>query len=65
LRHRALFVGFAPADHPEIAIAVAVEGGGYGGAAAAPIARKVFDAWLSGASGTDAGNGHGDAQVHP
>lgn len=65
LRHRALFVGFAPADYPEIAIAVAVEGGGYGGAAAAPIARKVFDAWLSGASGTDAGNGHGDAQVHP
>ncbi len=48
LRHRSLFVGFAPADHPVIAIAVAVEGGGYGGSAAAPIARKVFDAWLLG-----------------
>ncbi len=48
LRHRALFIGFAPAENPEIAIAVAVEGGGYGGAAAAPIARKVFDAWLLG-----------------
>ncbi|WP_305804249.1 penicillin-binding protein 2 [Stenotrophomonas sp. YIM B06876] len=48
LRHRALFVGFAPADNPVIAIAVAVEGGGYGGSAAAPIARKVFDAWLLG-----------------
>ena len=48
LRHRALFVGFAPAQHPEIAIAIAVEGGGYGGSAAAPIARKVFDAWLIG-----------------
>ncbi len=48
LRHRALFVGFAPAEDPVIAIAVAVEGGGYGGSAAAPIARKVFDAWLLG-----------------
>jgi len=46
LRHRALFIGFAPADDPHIAIAVAVEGGGYGGTSAAPIARKVFDAWL-------------------
>lgn len=51
LRHRALFVGFAPVDDPQIAIAVAVEGGGYGGRAAAPIARKVFDAWLEGAEG--------------
>jgi len=49
LRHRALFIGFAPAEAPEIAIAIAVEGGGYGGSAAAPIARKVFDAWLLGA----------------
>ncbi len=48
LRHRALFVGFAPADNPVIAVAIAVEGGGYGGSAAAPIARKVFDAWLLG-----------------
>lgn len=48
LRHRSLFVGFAPADNPVIAVAIAVEGGGYGGSAAAPIARKVFDAWLLG-----------------
>jgi len=48
LRHRALFIGFAPAEEPRIAIAIAVEGGGYGGSAAAPIARKVFDAWLLG-----------------
>ncbi|WP_425603878.1 penicillin-binding protein 2 [Stenotrophomonas mori] len=54
LRHRALFIGFAPADEPRIAIAVAVEGGGYGGAAAAPIARKVFDAWLLGVTPGDA-----------
>lgn len=48
LRHRALFVGFAPVENPTIALAVAVEGGGYGGTTAAPIARKIFDAWLLG-----------------
>lgn len=48
LRHRALFIGFAPAEDPQIAVAVAVEGGGYGGSTAAPIARKIFDAWLLG-----------------
>jgi penicillin-binding protein 2 len=48
LRHRSLFVGFAPAENPVIAVAIAVEGGGYGGSAAAPIARKLFDAWLLG-----------------
>jgi penicillin-binding protein 2 len=48
LRHRALFVGYAPADDPQIAVAVAVEGGGYGGSTAAPIARAIFDAWLLG-----------------
>ncbi|KAF1712023.1 penicillin-binding protein 2 [Pseudoxanthomonas kalamensis DSM 18571] len=45
-RHRSLYIGYAPAENPTIAVAVAVEGGGYGAAAAAPIARKVFDAWL-------------------
>ncbi|GAB6197280.1 penicillin-binding protein 2 [Lysobacter xanthus] len=48
LRHQALFVGYAPADNPRIAIAVSVEHGGYGASSAAPIARKVFDAWLIG-----------------
>jgi len=48
LRHRALFVGYAPADDPQIVVAVAVEGGGYGGSTAAPIARAIFDAWLLG-----------------
>lgn len=48
LRHQALFVGYAPADNPTIAVAVVVEHGGFGGTAAAPIARKVFDAWLLG-----------------
>jgi penicillin-binding protein 2 len=48
LRHRSLFVGFAPADNPTIAIAIAVEGGGYGGSTAGPMARKIFDAYLLG-----------------
>ena len=48
LRHTALFVGYAPAEEPQIAVAVMVEHGGYGGSAAAPIARQVFDAWLLG-----------------
>lgn len=48
LRHRALFVGYAPAEDPTIAIAVVVEGGGYGASTAAPIARKILDAWLLG-----------------
>ncbi|MDQ3495391.1 MAG: penicillin-binding transpeptidase domain-containing protein, partial [Pseudomonadota bacterium] len=48
LRHQALFVGYAPAEDPTIAVAVVVEHGGYGGTTAAPIARKIFDAWLLG-----------------
>ncbi|TKS53274.1 penicillin-binding protein 2 [Luteimonas yindakuii] len=53
LRHQALFVGYAPAEHPTIALAVVVEHGGYGGATAAPIARRIFDAWVL-RQGTDA-----------
>ena len=48
LRHQALFLGYAPADNPTIAVAVIVEHGGYGGVTAAPIARRIFDAWLVG-----------------
>ena len=49
-RHRdhALFVGFAPVDDPQIAVAVMVENGESGGRVAAPIARELFDAWLLG-----------------
>jgi penicillin-binding protein 2 len=46
LRDHALFIAFAPADVPKLAIAVLVENGGFGSAAAAPIARAVFDAYL-------------------
>ena len=46
-RHRdhGLFVGFAPADKPQIALAVVVRMA-EGSKAAAPVARKIFDAWL-------------------
>lgn len=46
LRDHALFIGFAPVEDPQIAIAVIVENGGSGGAVAAPIARKVMDQYL-------------------
>ena len=49
-RHRdhALFIAYAPAENPKIAIAVLVENGGHGGSTAAPIARAVFDYYLLG-----------------
>lgn len=49
-RHRdhALFVAFAPAEAPRIALAVLVENGGHGGSTAAPIARAVLDYYLLG-----------------
>ena len=46
LRDHALFIAFAPADHPRIAVAVVVEHGGGGSSKAAPVARAVMDAWL-------------------
>ena len=49
-RHRdhSLFMAFAPADSPRLALAIIVENGGFGAQAAAPIARKVFDYYLLG-----------------
>ncbi|HSH97980.1 MAG: penicillin-binding protein 2 [Methylophilaceae bacterium] len=49
-RHRdhALFIAYAPADDPTIAIAVIVENGGHGGSVAAPIARRAMDYYLLG-----------------
>ncbi|MBU6501879.1 MAG: penicillin-binding protein 2 [Burkholderiales bacterium] len=46
LRDNALFTAFAPADHPQIVLAIVVENGGFGAESAAPIARRVFDYWL-------------------
>lgn len=42
----AWFAGFAPVEQPKIAVCVIVEEGGSGGQVAAPIARKLFDAYL-------------------
>ena len=51
LRDHSWFIAFAPADQPRIALAVLEENGGAGASAAAPIARKVLDAYLLGADG--------------
>jgi penicillin-binding protein 2 len=48
LRDHAWFVAYAPADKPRIALAVLVENGGFGAQAAAPIARKVLEYYLTG-----------------
>ncbi|NTV11393.1 MAG: penicillin-binding protein 2, partial [Zoogloea sp.] len=48
LRDHALYIAFAPADQPKIALAVLVENGGFGAQSAAPIARQVLDYYLLG-----------------
>ena len=48
LRDHALFIAFAPAEKPTIALAVLVENGGFGAQSAAPIARMVLDYYLLG-----------------
>ncbi len=58
LRDHALFIAYAPADKPTIALAVLVENGGFGAQSAAPIARMVLDYYLlgklpAGAAGED------------
>lgn len=48
LRDHSLYIAFAPADKPKIALAVIVENAGFGAAAAAPIARLAIDYYLTG-----------------
>ena len=64
-RHRdhALFIAYAPADKPKIALAVIVENAGFGARAAAPVARQVLDYYLLGKppSAPKAGKDDGDA----
>jgi penicillin-binding protein 2 len=47
-RDHALFIAYAPADNPRIAMAILVENGGHGGSTAGPIAREVLDYYLLG-----------------
>jgi penicillin-binding protein 2 len=51
LRDHAWFIAFAPADAPRIAVAVLVENAGFGASNAAPVARKLMDAYLLDADG--------------
>ena len=48
MRDHALFIAYAPVEDPRIAVAVIVENGGHGGSVAAPIAKRIMDAWLLG-----------------
>ena len=47
-RDHSLYIAFAPANDPKIALAVIVENAGFGSTSAAPIARRTFDYWLMG-----------------
>lgn len=47
IRDHAWFVAFAPVENPEIAVAVLVEHGGHGGAAAAPLAKKIIEKYFT------------------
>ena len=44
-RDHAWFVAIAPADTPRLALAILIEHGGHGGSAAAPVAKKMFEAY--------------------
>ena len=45
-RDNAMYVGYAPAEDPEVVVVVAIENSlGGGGSVAAPVARKILDVW--------------------
>jgi len=48
MRAHALYIAFAPADEPKVALAMVVENAGFGAQNAAPIARRVFDFMILG-----------------
>jgi len=47
-RDHSLYIGYAPAQNPRIALAMVVENGGFGARTAAPLARRIFDFYLLG-----------------
>ncbi len=58
-KDHALFVCYAPSKNPEIAIAVILENAGDGGAVAAPIARKILNAYFEGKKKDKTTTGYG------
>ncbi|MDP3025767.1 MAG: penicillin-binding protein 2 [candidate division Zixibacteria bacterium] len=62
-REHAWFVGFAPADHPRIVVAVLVEQAGHGGTYAAPIARRIIERYLKGISTESSGEKESNFQT--
>jgi penicillin-binding protein 2 len=52
-------MSYAPSENPRIAVAVIVENGGHGSSVAAPIARKVLDAYLVNSEKSGSGSGDG------
>ncbi len=46
-RDHAWFIGYAPAENPEIAFAIVIEHGGHGGTTAAPVGRKVLEVFFA------------------
>jgi penicillin-binding protein 2 len=61
-KEHAWFVGFAPADHPKIVVAVLVEQAGHGGTYAAPIAKRIIERYLKGVSTPSGDNEESDFQ---
>jgi len=53
-RDHSLYIAFAPADNPRIAVAAIVENAGFGAVAAAPVVRRVMDYWIAGLVPTEA-----------
>jgi len=53
-RDHSLYIAFAPADDPKIAVAAIVENAGWGAGAAAPLVRRVLDYWIAGIYPSDA-----------
>jgi penicillin-binding protein 2 len=67
-RHQVLFEAFTPADDPRIAVVVVLEAGRSGAHDAAPIVRRILDAWLPGdieAQGRLAATGDARAEAAP
>lgn len=64
-RHRAWFVAYAPADNPQIAVAVLLESGAWGASASGPIVRTILDTWLTTHDGVIPGSKRLQEKVQP